>query len=71
MRQEGDLLRVHLPWGKLVNTIKVTVDLQGTIFCDFSLSRQSKHYQFNYIFQKNLFKNLEMHASYSRKRVFK
>ena len=21
MRHEGDLLRVHLPWGKLVNTI--------------------------------------------------
>ena len=32
--------------------IKVTVDLQETIFCDFSLSRQTEHYQFNYIFQK-------------------
>ena len=51
--------------------VKVTVDLQGMIFCDFSLSRQSKHYQFNYIFQKKLFKNLEMHASYPQKRVFK
>ena len=56
---------------RLFFVVKVTVDLQGTIFCDFSLSRQSKHYQFNYIFQKKLFKNLEMHASYPRKRVFK
>ena len=51
--------------------LKVTVDLQGTIFCDFSLSRQIKHYQFNYIFQKKIFKNLEMRASYPQKRVFK
>ena len=51
--------------------LKVTVDLQGMIFCDFSLSRQTKHYQFNYIFQKKLFKNLEMRASDPQKRVFK
>ena len=46
-------------------TLKVTVDLQGIKL------NQTKHCQFNYIFQNKLFKNLEMRASYPQKRVFK
>ena len=53
-------------------TLKVTVDLQGTIlFAIFLYHAKLKIANLTTFSKKKLFKNLEMRASYPQKRVFK